>query len=149
MSPTVKEIRLPPMVSESQLRTLVRQAIELRRHALVFAAAELWEEAMRGAPRLEAEAVPAETQWRQIASLSQLRAVVGVRFQKLRDNWVAAGFPLREHRGDRPIRPEVSDDSWATFSGWLLTEGYQVRRAPTEADWFFEIASRDERRNGR
>lgn len=134
-----EQIRLPPMLSERQLRELVRDAIELRRHALVFQAAEIWSELLEGvSPRgAIAEVAP---RWQPIASLSQLRGVVGVRFQKLRDRWVAAGFPLREHRGDRPIRPDVALEAWEDFARWLQDEGYRVRRSEAGAEAFFEIS---------
>lgn len=142
-----QEIRLPPLLSEPQLRALVREAIELRRHALVFQAAEIWEELLRGVQVVE-ERVN-QPQWRPIASLSQLRGLVGVRFQKLREQWVAAGFPLREHRGDRPIRPEIDEPAWQEFVAWLQGEGFLVRRATPESEAFFEISKQESIGNGR
>lgn len=141
MASNSKDIRLPPVLSEQALRDLVRSAIEVRRHSLVFEAAELWERELCRLPgETGAQEPMAEAVWQPIASLSQLRVAVGGRFQKLRERWVEAGFPLREHRGDRPIKPEITAEAWDGFAGWLHSEGYQARLAmPTDA-WLFEIA---------
>jgi len=68
-----------------------------------------------------------EVEWVDIESLSQLRAVVGGRFQNLRTRWLKAGLPLREHRGDKESSYEIDKAGWAELTGWLLDQGYQAK----------------------
>ena len=70
---------------------------------------------------------PSATGWIQIESLSQLRAHVGGRFQNLKQRWIGAGFPLREHRGDRSESAEVDQDGWLTLVAWLYKQGFEAR----------------------
>jgi len=75
-----------------------------------------------------------ETEWIDIESLSQLRAVVGGRFQNLRTRWLKAGLPLREHRGDKESSYEIDRAGWAELSGWLLDQGYQSKLVEDEGE---------------
>lgn len=77
--------------------------------------------------------------WEPIESLSKLRALVGGRFQNLRDRWVKAGFPLREHRGDRAGEVSLSEEGWTELAGWLLEHGYESRICNDQANVIFEI----------
>ena len=72
----------------------------------------------------------AEVPWEEIVSLSSLRRVVGGRFQLLRDRWVTAGLPLKEHRG--VVLDDTISDSpeLEKFYTWLSSQGFQVRVSP-------------------
>lgn len=77
--------------------------------------------------------------WVAIESLSALRAVVGGRFQQLKERWVEAGFPLREHRGDRQQSAEFNEAGWVELSRWIVKQGFEVRRAQEGEEFFFKI----------
>lgn len=79
--------------------------------------------------------------WLRIESLSQLRATVGGRFRNLKQKWVEAGFPLREHRGDRSESGEVRTEGWMSLADWVTKQGFDVRLAPPGESWLFEVRS--------
>jgi len=78
-------------------------------------------------------------EWLDIESLSQLRSIVGGRFQKLRTRWVKAGLPLREHRGDKDASYQIDSEGWSELSDWLLEQGYKVRQGTGEDAVIFQI----------
>ncbi len=78
-------------------------------------------------------------EWVGIESLSRLRSVVGGRFQNIKKKWTEAGFPLREHRGDRIKRFAINDSAWIELSSWILKQGYEARLAPENSDFLFEL----------
>ena len=78
-------------------------------------------------------------EWLPIESLSKLRAIVGGRFQNIKNKWVEAGFPLREHRGDRQEEFEVNKDGWISLSNWIISQGYEARLAAENPKCLFEI----------
>lgn len=80
-----------------------------------------------------------DSQWYKVESLSQLRAVVGGRFKNLKERWVEAGFPLREHRGDREGKASVDKEGWAQLGLWINKQGFQVRLADDSEPWLFEV----------
>lgn len=91
---------------------------------------------------LAAGAAPArQDEWIRIESLSQLRTMVGGRFQNLRARWMAAGFPLREHRGDKSGASRLDEHGWVELSNWMLKQGYEARPAPEGAEYLFEVRS--------
>ena len=70
-------------------------------------------------------------------SFSQLRGLVGGRFENLKKKWLAAGLPLREHgepRGGLKIDP----DSWRALASWTAKQGFEVRLAAEGAEHLFE-----------
>ena len=73
---------------------------------------------------------PVDAQWEEIVSLSSLRRVVGGRFQLLRDRWVAAGLPLKEHRGVVLDTTLSESPELEKFYTWLSSQGFQVRVLP-------------------
>lgn len=87
----------------------------------------------------EGQLVPAEPVWIEIESLSRLRAVVGGRFQNLRDRWVGAGFPLREHRGDKDGEFSLNEAGWIELSNWVLKQGFESRLTPDKPGCLFEL----------
>ncbi len=89
----------------------------------------------------ESEGQPASTEpvWVEIESLSRLRAIVGGRFQNLRDRWVGAGFPLREHRGDKDGEFSLNEAGWIELSNWVLKQGFESRLTPDKPGCLFEL----------
>ncbi len=81
----------------------------------------------------------AATEWDPIDSLSKLRALVGGRFQNLKDRWIAAGLPLREHRGDKDGKSDVNQGGWIELSSWIAKQGYEARLTPESKEALFEI----------
>lgn len=84
-------------------------------------------------------AAPPGEQWLQVESLSRLRSVVGGRFQNLRERWVAAGLPLREHRGDKSTGYTIDEKGWIELTNWILKQGYEARLAAADSDYLFEL----------
>lgn len=80
-----------------------------------------------------------EEAWDDIESLSRLRAIVGGRFQNLRDRWVAAGFPLKEHRGDKSEQGEINQDGWIELSNWIMKQGFECRLTPDRPGCLFQL----------
>lgn len=83
--------------------------------------------------------VPTQSVWIEIESLSRLRGIVGGRFQNLRDRWVGAGFPLREHRGDKDGEFTVNETGWIELSNWVLKQGFESRLTPEKPGCLFEL----------
>ncbi len=77
--------------------------------------------------------------WVAIDSLSGLRSVVGGRFQNLKKRWVDAGFPLKEHRGDRQLEYEIDQAGWVELSNWIFKQGYESRLAKGQTEFVFEL----------
>jgi hypothetical protein len=80
-------------------------------------------------------------EWVAIESLSRLRAVVGGRFQNLKDRWMRAGFPLREHRGDKASAFEIDEIGWVDLCQWVAAQGFEIRLTPAATDRLFEVRS--------
>jgi hypothetical protein len=77
--------------------------------------------------------------WIGIESLSRLRAVVGGRFQNIKQKWMDAGFPLKEHRGEVALSYDISQDGWIKLSTWISNQGFEVRLTPDKQNQIFEI----------
>ena len=127
-------------ITEQELRGLVQKALERRRPAVVFALARRFLAVMESAEEKEGvQDSQASGQWIRIESLSQLRAVVGGRFQNLRQRWIAAGFPLREHRGDREAEAKLNYEGWVALAAWIGKQGCEVKLAAEGMEWLFEV----------
>jgi len=83
--------------------------------------------------------------WEEIVSLSSLRKIVGGRFQLLRERWMKAGFPLKEHRGTVLDADSSSRGNPDEFFSWLDSQGFLVRRQDDKlkSGILFEIKRRD------
>lgn len=79
--------------------------------------------------------------WLAIESLSALRNLVGGRFHNLKERWVEAGFPLKEHRGDKTQKFEVNKQGWVELSNWIMKQGYEARLVLDREDCLFELRS--------
>jgi hypothetical protein len=90
-------------------------------------------------PAASAEHAEEEREWVQIESLSRLRSIVGGRFQNLKQRWVAAGLPLKKHRGDQVEEFEVSEEGWLELSTWILDQGYEVRVSGSKTTSLLEL----------
>ncbi len=77
--------------------------------------------------------------WIEIESMSRLRSLVGGRFQNLKDRWTQAGFPLREHRGDKDKGFKLDERGWLELANWVAKQGYEVRLRPDKPECLFEI----------
>lgn len=122
----------------------IRHAIEHRRQAIIFDLAKKLDSrlAMVCENYRVSEDVD-ERSWIQVESLSGLRAEVGGRFKNLKDKWVEAGLPLREHRGDRSGTSRLHDEGWIVLSMWINKRGYEVRLANESENYLFEIRKAD------
>lgn len=85
------------------------------------------------------QAQEGEGEWIGIESLSRLRSVVGGRFQNLKKKWVAAGFPLRDHRGDKNKQYSVDEEGWVELSNWILKQKYEARLTSDKTEYLFEL----------
>jgi len=77
--------------------------------------------------------------WVDVESLSRLRNVVGGRFENIKKKWVGAGFPLREHRGDKVKDFEIDTEGWVELSNWMSKHGFESRLRPDRAECLFQI----------
>lgn len=101
----------------------------------------LWEAEMA---RILASAArqPARREWIAISSLGSLRKTAGGRFERLKELWVGAGFPLRRHRGDRSQGSETVQSGWLELQAWLETRGFEARICAVGTEALFELRSR-------
>ncbi len=120
-------------------REQLRRSLERRKQAVVHHLAKRFYQALyehRSAVEVSTE----KSDWIPIESLSQLRSHVGGRFQNLKQRWIAAGFPLREHRGDRSDTGEVNESEWFELASWIAKQGYESRLIyEEEQDALFEL----------
>lgn len=77
--------------------------------------------------------------WQGVESLSRLRSIVGGRFQNIKKKWTDAGFPLREHRGDRWKDFSLNDEGWLELSNWILKQGFEARLTTDSEEYLFEL----------
>ena len=111
---------------QESVTTLLRQAFSRVRDEAIFQLSENLAAAV-GSASVEGGATSAAENWLPIHSLSEIRKVVGGRFQNIKNRWVDAGFPLREHRGDREGEFSLNNDGWMRFRSWILEQGYEAR----------------------
>lgn len=128
-----------------EVGALVKRSLERRRRAVVYEIArkflstfETFSEEVGGSFSDASEI------WVAIESLSQLRAQVGGRFQNIKQKWLAAGFPLREHRGDRTREANLEYDGWVELAAWIGKQGFEVRLATEGEDCLFYVKRRQE-----
>lgn len=130
---------------QQNIKKLVQSALRRRRTAIVYAIArKLLTVFESSAPTMDTGTPAKGMVWKRIESLSQLRAQVGGRFQNLKQKWVAAGFPLREHRGDRKAEAQLDYDGWIELASWIGKQGYEVRLAPEDEQYLFEVRELEE-----
>lgn len=94
----------------------------------------------------EAVAAGSEGEWISIESLSRLRQIVGGRFDNIKRKWIAAGFPLKEHKGSQINKYSVNQEGWAELSNWMVTQGFESRILTDADDGLFEVRELLERR---
>ena len=119
---------------------VLNEAFDRRRPQLAF-------ELQRVLSRAEPERAPAVAggsptpaeRWVAVESLSRLRSLVGGRFQNVKDRWVSAGFPLREHRGEELHQVAASETGWLELSTWIAKQGFEARLTPESKEGFFEV----------
>ncbi|MBN8548665.1 MAG: hypothetical protein J0M12_05055 [Deltaproteobacteria bacterium] len=142
LSERLKEQHFSDSLLEQTLATFelyLHEAFAARRDIFVF---EILKQLRRGklsaAPAV-ADENSAGAGWVDIESLSKLRNVVGGRFENIKRKWVGAGFPLREHRGDKAGEFEVNSEGWVELSNWMSKHGYESRLRPDRPDCLFQI----------
>jgi hypothetical protein len=115
----------------------VQHALREREPALV---AE-FVEALRCSVGVAAEAPAAVSrgEWTGVESLSRLRSVVGGRFQNIKKKWTDAGFPLREHRGDKWQEYTLHKEGWVELASWIAKQGFESRLTPESREFLFEL----------
>ena len=133
------------VLTRESLREIIDRSLERRRQAIVYHLARKLEPFLR----IESEsiAILEEQTWTRIASLSQLRTSVGGRFSKLKERWVGAGLPLREHRGDANKGGKINSEGFELLCSWIFEQGFEVRAAPevdnpSTVHWCFEVRPR-------
>ena len=77
--------------------------------------------------------------WVVIASLSQLRAEVGGRFDNIKKKWLDAGFPLRDTDKDGNAACKVDANGWNELNAWLIKQGYEARLCAGGSKAYFEV----------
>lgn len=121
----------------AQLLATVREALARHQHLHVR---RVVDGVLRCTGASDERIAPSSSEeWQPIESLSRLRSQVGGRFQQLKQRWVAAGFPLKEHRGDKTSEVRLDERAWLELSAWMLKQGYEARLTPERSDVLFEI----------
>ena len=125
---------------------LVRRSIRSKRELIVHAIVERLR-GTGGAP-VPPTANREGGEWTGVESLSRLRSIVGGRFQNIKDRWIGAGLPLKEHRGERSKLGKIDQAGWLELSSWVQRQGFEVRLASDRDDILFEIrpSSTDDKR---
>lgn len=122
-----------------EARRVIRAAVTRRRQAIVYELARRFVKRFERHLVVEEQDIKSDHEgWISVESLSQLRAVVGGRFQNLKKKWTGAGLPLRDHRGDRSGSADLSSEGWVELSLWINKQGYEVRLSEDE-EGLFEV----------
>lgn len=116
----------------------LRNAFAARRDIFIFEIIKQLRREQFAGPRAVAEE-GADGGWIDVESLSKLRNVVGGRFENIKRKWVGAGFPLREHRGDKAGDFEINSEGWVELSNWMSKHGYESRLRPDRTECLFQI----------
>ena len=122
----------------STFEAYLRDAFRARRDIFIFEIIKQLRREQFAGPRAVVEE-SGDGGWIDIESLSKLRNVVGGRFENIKRKWVGAGFPLREHRGDKAGEFEVNSEGWVELSNWMSKHGYESRLRPDRAECLFQI----------
>lgn len=124
---------------ESQIGELLFSVLKSRRRAIVYdLGRRIYSQLKTKASSAHFEAEQSSG-WIEVYSLSQLRSIVGGRFQNLKDRWVDAGFPLRAHRGDRKDPALVNSRGWVELANWIGKQGYEAALATAEDGFLFSV----------
>jgi len=130
------------MKSENELREIIRNSIARRRNVFVAGIARRVFSRQEFSILSNTSGSVTEDQgseWISISSLSQLRRATGGRFQNLKERWMKAGLPLRQHRGDKSEGWTLSEEGWLALSLWINKQGCEVRLSDSSQDCIFEI----------
>ena len=121
------------------VEAVVTEALARRREFLVGEIASRFAALSPEHAIQRAEASPDASNWGAVESLSRLRSLVGGRFQNLKERWIGAGFPLREHRGEEHEAAAVNEQGWLELMNWISKQGFEARLTPGAKDRYFEI----------
>ena len=139
-SPSVEAIVEQDITSWTE--TIVRRVVEDIEPTIVAGIrARIAEIATRVNQPQEGEPGETETEsaWIGIDSLSRLRGHVGGRFQNLKERWLGAGFPLKDHRGDKLEVITLDPLGWLELVSWLSRQGFEARAVDATKGFYFEI----------
>ena len=125
---------------KEDLRQTITDALELRRQAIVYAIARKFHSCLKDR---DVSIATSADDWITISSLSQLRALVGGRFQNLKERWLVAGLPLRAHRGDRTEEAELNHQGWIDLVNWVAKQGFEARLSGERKEGLFEVRKID------
>ncbi len=127
-------------LEESVVREVVKDACDRVHDLVVSTLSDITAKRVAVSDNGSAESTQARSsEWKKIGSLSEIRRLVGGRFQNLKNRWVGAGFPLREHRGDRGGQFDIVGKGWEEFHAWLLQQGFESRLSEEADGTLFEI----------
>ena len=136
----MEEKKINSFQHEENLRVMVKNAISRRKQVLTYQFAKRFYDSFNtNVPNLSSSATKEQNDWNKIESLSQLRSLIGGRFQNLKQRWVNSGFPLRQHRGDRDAKANVINEGWIELSNWISKQGYEVKLAGEDEDFLFAV----------
>lgn len=124
----------------AQATRAVQAVLERRKPVLLADFVESLRGTLTPSPQRDSTQVVQEA-WIGIESLSRLRSVVGGRFQNIKKKWMDAGFPLREHRGDRWKEFTLNQDAWLELASWIAKQGFEARLTPGSQEFLFELRS--------
>ena len=116
----------------------LEKALKNWRPRIVLALEHRFRALLKEGQTTQPEAV-SHNDWTGVESLSRLRSLVGGRFQNIKKKWVDAGFPLREHRGDRWKDFSVDESAWVDLSNWILKQGFEARLTRDSKEFLFEL----------
>ena len=123
----------------AEIERCVTLALERHEESLLGGMVERLHNAGFGERPVAQTGMQGSSGWLPIESLSALRSLVGGRFHNLKERWIEAGFPLKEHRGDKPQKFEVNQQGWIELSNWILKQGFEARLALESGDCLFEL----------
>ena len=125
-------------MDKEEFRKFVINSFQKRKNVLVYSLAKRLRKENLHSLNLTEDSTE-DISWVKIESLSQLRSLVGGRFLNLKEKWLAAGFPLREHRGDRDLGANINDTGWLEFNIWINKRGFEARLCDLGVNALFEI----------
>jgi hypothetical protein len=129
-------------LNAAEIRLLVRKSINCRKNVLVTCLARKIVEGSGEILQGTTSSVRNGSDWLTISSLSQLRKETGGRFENLKRRWLAAGLPLRKHRGDREEKEQLEEEGWLALTIWIGDQGYDIKLCGDQEAGIFKIRKR-------
>ena len=122
----------------SEFEAALEQSLAMNAEVIVYELVRgLEESGMIGVP-LESGLSSQAGEWIPVKSFSNLRGLVGGRFENLKKKWMAAGLPLREQKRESSSKV-MEPEAWSALAAWILKQGYESRLASKGSGYIFEI----------